>query len=214
MAYTLHAFPESGACYKVAMMLTLSGAEWRGAWIDYFATTETRTPEWRERMSVMGEAPVLDDGALRLTQSGAILFHLGETLPTFAPEGAEEKREALRWILFDNHKFTSYLATWRFLIGWAPDPDPAVVAFFRARVEGAFAVVEKQLEHRPFLLGARPTIADLSLNGYLHYPQSEWPLGLAERFPNVAGWIGRIAALPGWKGPYELLPGPRRPPIR
>lgn len=212
MSFTLHAFPESGGCYKAALMLTLSGAEWRGVWVDYFAKAEVRTPEWKAQHSVMGEVPVLEDGPLRLSQSGVILHHLAERLGTFAPEGAEEKREALRWILFDNHKFTSYLATWRFLLGWAENPDPAVVAFFRTRVENAFRVAEAQLENRPFILGARPTIADLSMHGYLHYPESEWPLDLATRFPNIAAWIGRVRALPGWKGPYELLPGPRTPP--
>ncbi|MBR0681214.1 glutathione S-transferase [Roseomonas eburnea] len=208
----LHCFPESGGCYKAALMLALTGTPWRGVWVDYFATGQTRTPEWREGVSVMGEVPVLEDGGLVLSQSGVILHHLAERTGQFAPADPAEGREILRWILFDNHKFTSYLATWRFLLGWAKDPDPAVVAFFRARVEAAFAVAEKQLERHAFITGTRPTIADISMNGYLHYPEAEWPLGLAARYPAVSAWIGRMRALPGWRAPYELLPGPRTPP--
>ncbi|HYF06958.1 MAG TPA: glutathione S-transferase [Acetobacteraceae bacterium] len=209
---TLHCFPESGGCYKAALMLALCGVPWRGVWVDYFAGGETRTPEWRERVSVMGEVPVLEDGALRLSQSGVILHHLAERTGKFGATSEGERREILRWILFDNHKFTSYLATWRFLLGWAKDPHPAVVEFFRARVESAFGVVEKHLHGRDFMLGARPTIADISMNGYLHYPESEWPLGVAERYPNIAAWIGRIRALPGYRPAYDLLPGRRTPP--
>ena len=33
----------------------------------------TRSGEWREGTNEMGEVPVLDDGARRLTQSGVIL---------------------------------------------------------------------------------------------------------------------------------------------
>ncbi len=208
----LHCFPESGGCYKAALMLALTGTPWRGVWVDYFKGGQTRTAEWRGAHSVMGEVPVLEDGGLVLTQSGVILHHLAERTGQFGASGKEEAREILRWILFDNHKFTSYLATWRFLLGWAKDPDPAVVAFFRARVDAAFAVADRQLETRPFITGDRPTIADVSMSGYVHYPDSEWPLDVATRYPAVAAWIGRIRALPGWQAPYDLLPGPRTPP--
>lgn len=209
---TLHCFPESGGCYKAALMLALTGTPWRGVWVDYFAKGQTRTPEWREGVSVMGEVPVLEDGDLVLSQSGVILHHLAERTGQFGAADKVEAREILRWILFDNHKFTSYLATWRFLLGWAKDPDPAVAAFFRARVEAAFAVAEKQLERNAFITGSRPTIADISMNGYLHYPDAEWPLDLAARYPAISAWIGRMRALPGWRAPYDLLPGPRTPP--
>jgi len=209
---TLHCFPESGGCYKAALMLALTGTPWRGVWVDYFAKGQTRTPEWREGVSVMGEVPVLEDGDLVLSQSGVILHHLAGRTGQFGAADKVEAREILRWILFDNHKFTSYLATWRFLLGWAKDPDPAVAAFFRARVEAAFAVAEKQLERNAFITGSRPTIADISMNGYLHYPDAEWPLDLAARYPAISAWIGRMRALPGWRAPYDLLPGPRTPP--
>lgn len=206
--FGLHCFPESGGCYKVALMLALSGADWEGTWVDYFKGEETRTPEWRQRVSVMGEVPVLEDQGRKLTQSGVILSHLSRRLGRFA---AADRDEELRWILFDNHKFTSYLATWRFLLGWSENPDPAVVGFFRTRVENAFRVVEAQLADRDFLTGDVPCIADISLQGYLHYPQEEWPLDMAA-YPNVSAWIGRFRAMPGYRPAYELLPGPRMPP--
>ena len=41
-----------------------------------------------------------------MSQSGAILVWLAETTGKFAP-GAGQRYEALRWIMFDNHKFTN-----------------------------------------------------------------------------------------------------------
>lgn len=206
--FRLHCFPESGGCYKVALMLALCGADWEGIWVDYFKGGETRTPEWRAKVSVMGEVPVLEHAGRRLTQSGVILTYLSQKFGRF---GATDREEELRWILFDNHKFTSYLATWRFLLGWADNPDPAVIAFFRTRVENAFKVVDAQLADRDFLTGEVPCIADISLQGYLHYPQEEWPLDMS-LYPNVSDWIERFQSLPGYKPAYELLPGPRTPP--
>ena len=54
--------------------------------------------------------------------------------------------EALRWMLFDNHKFTSYLATYRFLKAFAqPAPDASVLAFLKGRFDAAAAIVDKHL---------------------------------------------------------------------
>jgi glutathione S-transferase len=209
---TLLCFPESGRCYAVALTLELIGTPWRAQWVDYFAKGETRTPEWRAANSVMGEVPVLIEGGRRLTQSGVILRHMASRTGRLGAEYPAQDDEILRWILFDNHKFTSYLATWRFQLGWVAQPDPAVLAFLRARVDAAFAVVERQLADRDFLLGDALTIADLSLQSYLHYPDAEWPLDVANRYPAIAAWIARVRGLPGWRAPYDLLPGPRTPP--
>jgi glutathione S-transferase len=205
-AFRLHCFPESGGCYKVALMLALCGAEWEGVPVDYYHG-ETRTPEWRARVSVMGEVPVLEHAGRKHTQSGAILTFLSQALGRFA---AEDREEELRWLLFDNHKFTSYLATWRWLVSFTPNPDAAVISFFRARMENAFRVVEAHLAGRDFLLGDAPCIADISMQGYLHFPQEEWPLDMAA-YPNISAWIARFRAMPGWKAPYMLIPGARFP---
>jgi glutathione S-transferase len=112
----------------------------------------------------------------------------------------------MRWIMFDNHKFTSYLATYRFLHAFAKS-DPPVVAFLLARVKAAIAIVEKHLGTQPFIAGNEPTIADISMCGYLFYPKEEFGFDIAAENPNMVAWLDRIRALPGWVHPYELMPG-------
>ena len=42
----------------------------------------------------------------------------------------------LRWLLFDNHKFTSYFATFRFMKAFgATPPEPALMAWFVYLIE-------------------------------------------------------------------------------
>lgn len=211
--YRLHCFPESGNAYKAALMLALCGADWEPVFVDY-ASGVTRGNDWRDATNEMGEAPVLEHGAERLTQSGVILHYLAEKFGRFGGESPAEKREILRWILFDNHKFTSYFATHRFLYSLAPgEPDPAVLAFLRTRAEAAFAVVEKRLANHRFITGARPTIADISMVGYLYFPPEETGFDIPADYPNIATWIARISSLDGWQGPFDLIPGqpiPRR----
>ena len=206
--YRLHCMKESGNANKVAMMLALAGTDWEPVWVDYF-NGATRTEAFRGEVNEMGEVPVLEHGATRLTQSGVILHYLAEQTGKFGGRNADENREILRWILFDNHKFTSYYATLRFLFGLQKSGETPVVEFLRTRARGAYGIVDKHLAGRDFLLGDRPTIADLSLGGYLFYTE---PTGIdrKQEFPNVEAWAARIAELPGWKHPYELMPDPKR----
>jgi glutathione S-transferase len=216
MTYRLHGFAQSGNCYKVALYLACAGLPFEVVPVDY-GKGETRDAAWREQNNVMGEAPVLEVDGVRMTQSGAILVYLQAKTGHFAPQSGPGQYEALRWMFFDNHKFTSYLATYRFFnaIQMPTEPDPAVVAFLKQRMEAAFAVVEKHMTGRVFVADEAPTIADFSMMGYLFFPPDELGFDIAEQYPAIEAWKQRIAALPGWAGPYDLLPSadmPRRAP--
>lgn len=209
---TLHALCQSGNAFKVAFMLNALGVPWQAKFVDLF-NGETRSPAWREAVNPMGEVPVLQDGERRLTQSGAILVELAERHGRFGGRDDAERYEILRWILFDNHKFTAPFASYRFLKSFAPAaPDPAVMGWLRARFEGAFAVVDQHLATRDWMVGDGPTIADLSLSGYLFYPVEESGYDVAARHPAIGAWVQRLRGVPGWADPYQLLPGPRIAP--
>ncbi|HKE95857.1 MAG TPA: glutathione S-transferase [Povalibacter sp.] len=200
--YRLYCVGESGNCYKVALMLELCGCDWEPVSVDYFGG-ETRGAAYRDSINEMGEVPMLEGKGTRLTQSGAILTWLAQQTGRFGGRNEAERLEILRWMLFDNHKFTSYYATLRWMVGLAKQGDPAVVQFLKTRAVGAFQIVDKHLAKTPFLLGDEPTIADFSLIGY-HYYTEETGIDRNE-FPHLVAWIRRIAELPGWKHPYELM---------
>ena len=122
--YTLYCFAQSGNAYKPALALELAGADWAPRFVDYFGG-ETRSPAYRA-INVMGEVPVLEHRGTRLSQSGVILDYLAETLDRFGAADDAERREILRWLLFDNHKLTSYTATYRFMRTFVKEPDAAV----------------------------------------------------------------------------------------
>ena len=204
--FKLHCFAQSGNAYKVAMMLDLCGADWEPVFVDYFGGA-TRGSEFREGISELGEVPVLEHDGQRLSQSGVILDYLAGQLGRFGAETEAERREIWRWILFDNHKFTSYFATHRWLRHLAePKGHPEVIAFLAARARGALATAEKRLSARPFIVGDRPTIADISMAGYMFYPVEETGFDLDREFPAVAAWADRLSELPGWRAPYEAMP--------
>jgi glutathione S-transferase len=201
--YTLYCFAQSGNAYKAALMLQLAGARWAPRFVDYFGG-ETRRPAYRE-INVMGEVPVLLHQGAMLSQSGVILDYLSEQFEQFGGADSIERREILRWLLWDNHKLTSYTATYRFMRVFTENPDPAVLNVFRARAETAWGVLNAHLEGRKYVVGEALTIADLSLCGYLFWPEEigvDW-----STYPSLRDWLERIRAEPRWVHPYELMPG-------
>jgi glutathione S-transferase len=201
--YTLYCFAQSGNAYKPALALELAGADWAPRFVDYFGG-ETRTPAYRA-INVMGEVPVLEHRGATLCQSGVILDYLAGTLGRFGPTDAAERREVLCWLLFDNHKLTSYTATYRFMRTFVKNPDAAVMAEFRRRAEGAWSVLGAHLDGRRFVVGDRLTIADISLCGYLFFDDEigvDWNV-----YPSIRDWLARIRSEPRWVHPYELMPG-------
>jgi glutathione S-transferase len=206
--YELCCFAQSGNAYRVALMLNLIGADWKPIFVDFFKGGETRTPKYRVEVNEMGEVPVLAHGKKKLSQSGVCLTYLAERTGKFAPQGEDERLEALRWIIFDNQKVNGFLGPYRFLKNFAkPAGDPAVLAFLKGRIDGNLAIVEKRLSTRDFILGERPTIADISLVGYLYYPIEEFGFDIPGTHQAIGKWLDRVRALPGWKHPYELMPG-------
>ena len=200
----LYGFGESGNAYKVALMLTLTKTPWDLEFVPFF-TGGARTPEFRA-INPMAEVPVLVDGDLTLSQSGVMLDYLAERTGQLGGRDANERREVLRWLLWDNHKLSAQIGTTRFLMNFlAPDKRPeAVIPFLQGRLKAAYRVLDDHLASRDWIVCSHPTIADLSCCGYLYYPE---PFGFDRAdWPHIAAWLDRIAALPGWMHPYDLMP--------
>ncbi len=145
----------------------------------------------------MGEIPVLEEDGVRLTQTAPILLKLAEQYGRFGGESSAEKYEVLRWLFWDNHKLTGYMATYRFLRTFTPTPDPNVLQFLRRRLDDFLGILDAQVQANAFVAGDRPTIADLSMIAYLHYPSDETGYDLAASHPAIDQWLKRVAALPG-----------------
>ena len=207
MTAKLYCFGESGNAYKVALALTFADMDWAPEYVDFF-NGAMRTPEFRA-INEMGEVPVLVDGEEVLSQSGVILDYLAQRFRDFAPASEAERREVLRWLFWDNHKLSGYMATYRYYRAFTPSPDPAVLAYMRRRLDDYLTILNGHLLERPFMIGDRPTIADISMMAYLSFPKREAGYDLAVSHPAVNAWLLRMAELPGWRAPYDLLPGKR-----
>lgn len=205
MTIKLHCFGESGHSYKAALALELSGLDWEPVFVDFF-NGESRSDTYRSEVNEMGEAPVMIDGDVKLSQSGIIQSYISEKSGKFGGNSPEEAREILRWVLWDNHKLSSMAGIARFLMNFLPeDKRPAeTIAFFQGRLKGTYAILDKHLEGRDWIVGEGLTNADLTCCGYLYYPE---PFGFDRaEWPNIDAWLTRLSEQPGWKAPYDLMP--------
>ena len=205
MTAHLYCFGESGNSYKVALALTLTDWDWTPIYVDFF-NGEARSDAFKT-INPMGEVPVFVDGDTTLTQSGVILDYISSKSGKLGGKSAAERREILRWMFWDNHKFSTQIGTTRFMLNFLPeDKRPqGVVPFLQGRLTLAYQLLDEHLSGQDYLVGAALTIADLSCCGYLFYPE---PFGFNRAdWPHIDAWLTRIAAHALWKGPYDLMPG-------
>lgn len=196
----LHCFGESGNCYKVALALELADHDWVPVFVDFF-NGETRGEAFR-KLNPMGEAPVLEDGRMVISQSGSILRYLARMSGQFG----DDDDEIVRWLLWDNHKFSTICGSVRFLANFvdAERRPTEAIKWLQGRLKDACRVLDARLGDRSWIVGEQMTIVDLSCCGYLFYPE---PFGFdRDEWPNISRWLDRIASLPAFGQPYDLMP--------
>ena len=202
----LYCFGESGHSYKAALALQLAEIDWTPIFVDFF-NGETRSDQYRNQVNEMGEAPVLVDGDIKLTQSGVIQNYLYNKTGKHGGKDEAEKLEILRWILWDNHKLSSFAGNTRFLMNFFPKdkrPQP-VIEFNLARLRSSYGILENALTDKDFLVGNNISHADMTCCAYLYYPE---PFGFErDDWPNIDRWLENISTIPGWQHPYDLMPG-------
>lgn len=199
---TLHGHFESGNVYKVALMFALSGERFAYRHVDLFGGA-TRTSDFFQ-LNRYGEVPVLEDGGLVLSQSGAILTHLAAKFGRFGGRDNVERLRVLEWLLWDNHRLMGNLGSLRYFRRGFAVGAPATIRFVETRTLASLAKLETHLGTRGFLVGDQPTIADISCCAYVFWLDQA---GLdPASYPNIQAWLGHIAALPGFKPASALLP--------
>ena len=206
MTYQHYCFGESGHSYKVALALSFAGVDWQARHVDFFGG-ETRSEAYRAEANEMGEAPVLVHDNVRLTQSGVILDYLSEQTGKFGGATSQDRREILRWVLWDNHKLSSLAGMTRFLMNFVPPNKRPLetIDFLQGRLRASYAVLGSHLKSRDWIACDHVSNADFSCCGYLYYPE---PFGFERaEWPNIDAWLTRLSQQDGWKSPYDLMPG-------
>jgi glutathione S-transferase len=189
----LHGTRLSGHTHRVMLFLHLLGLP--HAFADSPAALRG-TPAFR-RLNPLGQIPVLEDGALALADSNAILVYLAKRYApgsSWLPEDPLGAARVQRWLSLAAGEIAygpaSARINARFYDTGVP---PALAERLAARVLG---LMEQELAAHPWLAGADASIADVACYAYIaHAPEGGVKLA---PYPRVESWIGRVQNLPGF----------------
>ncbi len=194
--FRVYAFPGSGNCYKLTLMLTLLGEPFQAREVDILSGG-TRAPEFL-RMNPNGKVPVLQlpDGQF-LPESNAGLWYLGQGT-RFLPTGRLEQSRVLQWLCFEQYSHEPYIAVARFWVKYLGRPPDREEELERRQALGrdALRLMDDHLRVNEWFVGEHCTIADLALFAYTHVAE-EGGFPLAP-YPALRRWLDRVVALPGY----------------
>jgi glutathione S-transferase len=102
----------------------------------------------------------------------------------------------LQWQFFEQYSHEPYIAVARFIRLYLDLPEERRAEYEAKRAGGyrALDVMEQQLQHTPFLVGERYSIADITLYAYTHVAD-EGGFEL-DAYPAIRGWLRRVASHP------------------
>lgn len=199
----LHSFPLSGHSHRAQLLLALARLPHELVHVDLPSGAQKR-PEFLSK-NAFGQVPVLTHGDFVIAESNAILLYLAETFASAAPYWPSEPRsraQIQRWLSVATGPLKSGPCTARLIRVFGRDFDHAQAL---AISEKLFNVMESELAGRAFLVGSKPTLADIAMYTYTaHAPEGGISL---EPYPNIRAWLARIEALPH----FVAMPSVARP---
>jgi glutathione S-transferase len=149
-----------------------------------------------------GQVPALRHRGLTIVQSNVILDYLARATGQFEGITEQDRWTAREWLSWEADAITNVAKVRHY--SRFRTVDPAVMGYFRPLAEAAIQRVDDALAGRAWLVGDAPTIADIGCWGRMVF-MAEGGLEIG-RWPNVAAWAGRLAAMPGFALPYDLIP--------
>ncbi|MEL6641796.1 MAG: glutathione S-transferase [Pseudomonadota bacterium] len=195
-AVRIHHFAKSGHAHRALVFAKLAGIAHEAVPVDLSAGAH-KSPDFLA-LNPNGQVPVLEDGEVVVSDSNAILVYLARRYaPDWMPSDAVEEAHVQRWLTLAAGEiaFGSCAARLITVFGAPLDPDFAV-----ATAERAMQKLEHGLTGRDWLVGTRPTIADVANYSYTaHAPEGNVSL---EPYPHVRAWLARFEALPN----FEAMP--------
>ncbi len=192
-AVRIHHFPKSGHAHRALVFAKLAGIAHEAVFVDLAAGAH-KSPEFLE-MNPNGQVPVLEDGDVVVSDSNAILVYLArQYAPDWMPTDPVGEAAVQRWLTLAAGEIAFGSAAARLITVFGAPLD---VDFAAATAAKAMQKLEQGLETRNWLVGDRPTIADVAAYSYTaHAPEGNVSL---DPYPNVRAWIDRFEALDGFE---------------
>ena len=191
-AVRIHHFPKSGHAHRALVFAKLAGIAHEAVLVD-LAAGEHKTERFLA-MNPNGQVPVVEDGETVVSDANAILVYLARKYaPNWLPNDPLGEANVQRWLTLAAGEIAFGSCAARLITVFDAPLDADFAATTAAK---AMQKLEAGLDGRDWLVGKRPTIADVAAYSYTaHAPEGNVSL---EQYPNIRAWIARFEALDGF----------------
>ena len=141
------------------------------------------------------QVPFLDDGDIRIFESGACLLHLAGKSEILMPRDDIGKADTLQWFIAAPNSVEMVTVPWWYINLSKPAENP-LADWMRQR----FDRMETVLQTRDWLAAARFTIADLMMADVLRMPDK---LGELADYPALQAYVARMCSRPAFQKAYR-----------
>ena len=149
--------------------------------------------------AIVDHAPAEGRAPISVFESGAILLYLAGKTGQFIPKDLRGQVETIEWLFWQmgglgpmagqNHHFAHY----------APEKIPYAIERYVKETNRLYAVLDKRLAGRNFIVGRQYTIADMAAYPWIIPDRQGQDI---EEFPNLKRWREAIRARPATQRAY------------
>jgi glutathione S-transferase len=211
---TLHDFELSGNCYKLRLLMSILGVEYKIVPVDFYPGREHKSAAFL-KLNPLGQLPVIDDDGLILRDAQAILVYLAAKYDTsgnwYPRDNPALLGEIGQWLTFADG-ITATASAARLHDGLFYDLD---VGTARAGAHRLFRILDEhlwfgeQIGSDWICAADHPTVADIACFPYILLSEEG---GISRQdYPAIRRWGDRVKRVPGFIVMSGIFPaGPPR----
>ncbi|HRD78145.1 MAG TPA: glutathione S-transferase family protein [Hyphomicrobiaceae bacterium] len=151
---------------------------------------QDRGPEHLARQP-FGQVPFLEDGDIRIFESGAGLLHIAEKSDALMPRDPKGRADTLQWLVAGLNSIEMVTVPWWFINLGKPPSNP-LAGWMKQRFER----LETVIAGREWLAASRFTVADIMMADALRVPRNLGELG---SHPALMAYVARALDRPAFK---------------
>jgi GST-like protein len=159
--------------------------------------------------AIVDHAPSDGGKPIPVFESGAILLYLAGKTGMFIPKDLRGQVETLEWLMWQMAGLGPMLGQNHHFANYAPEKIPYAIDRYVRETSRLYAVLDKRLRGREFIVGNTYTIADMAAYPWLIPERQGQDI---DDFPEVKRWHAAIRARPATTRAYakakEVNPSP------
>ncbi len=137
------------------------------------------------------QVPFLDDGDVRVFESGACLLHLAEKSEVLMPRDPQGKADTHQWLFAALNSVEMVTVPWWYISLSRPAENP-LAGWMKQRFER----LDEVLKRREWLAGSRFTVADIAMSDVLRIPGDR---GELDGFGAMKAYVARGCSRPAFQ---------------